>query len=603
MAKDLELSRPAKNILRPSPLTQEKDEQENKTKESKQPRELRTEPKPEIKPAAKDALPQPSPALTNQGRAELDEPKEERKLSEILAEARKRVSQTKPALGGQATSASPEPESITTTQKSIPPTSPTRVEAEPSDKTKPPTQKVTETRTGEVKKPDKTAVSPKTLDDLLPIEPSYAKASEDRPPSAPSSPTKPMGVGVPSNLPIGEPPLTVPDEWPSYAPPSPQPSLEATAGTAKAPEEHGKASEDKPAPSKPELSSVRPDPMDRQARKTPEEILGLPASPATRTMDGVSEKTEPSTQKITKTDEAKEGLLSQSLEKIVRAPERPSIKPPSQTRLRSHAKLNLRAMPILKFVIISGLLGVILLSVSYGIYWKLFLQEEPSAPPPPVPQISEPAIPQPLIDFRERRILEITSLEYDSLKPKLDTLAGGAFLSQSLIYIPIKHISDTERRFISLSEIFQILQIDAPPALLDPKNFTLYAYSPADEERELCAEAGIVDKSCYGPRLGIVMELWSKGEGILTRDTAASVMAQWEKTIINDIRPLILTSPIIPADYIPGEKFGINKYKNFDIRYKNFPIPAISIDWLISDKYLIIATSKNAARLAVDNLK
>ena len=182
MAKDLELSRPVKNILNPSPLTQEKGEQENKTKESKQPRELRTEPKPEIKPAAKNVLPQPSPALASQSRAELDEPKEERKLSEILAEARKRVSQTKPALGGQAPPASPKPESITTTQKSIPPTSPTRAEAEPSDKTKPPTQKVTETRTGEVKKPDKTAVSPKTLDDLLPIEPSYAppspKASE-----------------------------------------------------------------------------------------------------------------------------------------------------------------------------------------------------------------------------------------------------------------------------------------------------------------------------------------------------------------------------------------------------------------------------------------
>jgi hypothetical protein len=154
-------------------------------------------------------------------------------------------------------------------------------------------------------------------------------------------------------------------------------------------------------------------------------------------------------------------------------------------------------------------------------------------------------------------------------------------------------------RYLALTELFQILQIDAPPVLNDYKDFTLNSYSPGIEEEMLCKGEGILRRSCYGPRLGLVIKLQEPQDGLLTKDSARNIMQEWEKTISEDMVPIILDV----IEYRASKEFSSGLYKNSQTRFINLPLPSTSVDWLIADNYLIIATSKNSARAAVDALK
>jgi len=214
-------------------------------------------------------------------------------------------------------------------------------------------------------------------------------------------------------------------------------------------------------------------------------------------------------------------------------------------------------------------------------------------------------LPDTLIETTQIKPIKITNISYGALKSKIDALQEKRFLAGSLAHIPIKLSSESEIRYLTLVEIFAALQIDAPPILNDYKNFTLFLYSQDTKAEELCTSAGIADKSCYGPRIGIIIEMPDPGESALTISTASNVMEEWEKTIVDDLRPLMLAAPQGTVD-AQGEEisaFSFGKHKNFITHYINLPIPTTSVDWLIADSYLVIATSKDAARAAADNLK
>ncbi|MFY9457890.1 MAG: hypothetical protein WAP23_03100, partial [Candidatus Spechtbacterales bacterium] len=255
-----------------------------------------------------------------------------------------------------------------------------------------------------------------------------------------------------------------------------------------------------------------------------------------------------------------------------------------------------------RFVLLAGFLAVVIIGLGYGIYWKISDREAPPAPQP-APKTNEQPLPEALIQSIEIETIELSGLTYDDLKPEIDALAETKFPPESLVYIPVKFSTREKIRYLTLSEIFEVLQIDAPPILYDHKNFTIYLYSQGAEAQELCGEAGILNKSCYGPRVGIVIQFPGPGEGALTKDTALSIMEEWEKTIINDLAPLVLNNIQKPADYSASKKFAVGKYKNFGTHFVNLPISTTSIDWMLSDTHLIVATSKDAARTAADALK
>lgn len=407
--------------------------------------------------------------------------------------------------------------------------------------------------------------------DLLPIEPSGSRdtkpsyeTEEGHPEFANGklrSGQGPASLRVPANLPIGEPSLSVPE--PEELPPM-----------------RIESQEEKAVP----LSSKQPFPHEKQPekiKKTPEEILGLHAK----------------TQK-------KDDLLREIRSTPNKAPKihtyedkrKPSKKLPRPGISR------IKSLPTSKFVVATIILSGIFLTAVYGIYWNFFVQKAPS-PALPTQKINEQPLPEPLIKSNITKIIEVTNLEYNSLKPKLDALKKSNFPPGSLAYIAVKYASETEIRYLTLTEIFNVLQIDTPQILNDYKDFTLYIYSPDLEAKNLCAQANILDESCYGPRMGIVIKLSAAGEGILTQKTASSIMQEWEKTIIDDFLPLMLSTPQKPADYIAEQSFSVGEYMGFESHYINLPIHTTSLDWLLSDSRLIIATSKDAGSAAASNLK
>ena len=243
-------------------------------------------------------------------------------------------------------------------------------------------------------------------------------------------------------------------------------------------------------------------------------------------------------------------------------------------------------------------LGAIIFALAYGIYWKVFAPQPPP-PPPAAPKAVEHPVPEALIRASQTKVIEISNVTYDALKPKIDALRDLQFAPGTITHVAIKYTAGGQARYLALTELFQTLQIDAPPVLSDYKDFTLYSYSPGIEEEMLCKGEGILRGSCYGPRLGFVIKLQEPQDGLLTKDSARNIMQEWEKTISEDMVPIILDV----TEYRARKEFSFGLYKNSQTRFINLPLPSTSVDWLIVDNYLIIATSKNSARAAVDALK
>ena len=431
-----------------------------------------------------------------------------------------------------------------------------RVAAAESDLAKP------ETKAGP-EPPQRIKIEDMKGPDILPIEPLGVTRGEPVPTTEEKVPQIPPKKNIPLGR-TGAPPPNLPTGEPSLAP-SPQKPAESLL---KADIQAGPP----PIPPKADLGG-----------KTPEEILGIAPKKS-----------------ILPPEPPKPPGLGKppisSLEKIVRPPKEPPKKPAPRIRLKG--------LPAPKFILITGILGLALVALGYGVVTKI-LPQEPVTAPPPIPKITEPPLPDALIEADQIKPIEIAYISYDALKTKIDALRKEQFLPGSLAHIPIKLSSESEIRYLTLAEIFAALQIDAPPILNDYKNFTFFLYSQGAEAKKVCTDAGIANKSCYGPRIGIVIELPDLEESAFTLNTTSIVMAEWEKTIVDDLRTIVLTDPQRGIDSGGNEinVFSLAKYKNFDIRYINLPISTTSIDWMITDSYLVISTSKGAAWAAADNLK
>lgn len=251
-----------------------------------------------------------------------------------------------------------------------------------------------------------------------------------------------------------------------------------------------------------------------------------------------------------------------------------------------------------KFVLFTGLLGVSLIISAGAVYWKIFVRETPLEPVVPViieePKINEQPMPEALISYGAIEVIEIDKISYSNLKSELDKLKNMPFPAEFLVYTPVRLKTDKNITYLTVQELFSGLQINAPGALISQINedFTPFLYSQEEGAERLCIDAGIPNKQCYGPRLGLVV-------GISDPDRVFSIMREWEKTMVSDLRPILFYEP----QEKPEGSFKAGEYKNLETNFINLPIPTMSIDWILADNYLIIATSKEAARKVADRLK
>ena len=362
----------------------------------------------------------------------------------------------------------------------------------------------------------------------------------DTKPSAPSQPTASHGQ-PPQNLPTGEPTLIETKEAPTL----PTRSLDVEV---------------------PASSAGGPTPRDAGEKlaidETPEKILGIPDR------ELKDKKREP--------------------------PKKPVVTP---TKKISSLPKKPRKLSTVKFVLITTVLGFILMGIVSGLYFSVF--KGPSEGRDTVLVVAPVVSPEPksLIKYDSTYAIEVDELSYEALMTKIESLSSLVFPEKTITYIPIKYMTPKLISYLTFDELTNILDIPVPSELLD-KDFNLFLYNQSDESAETCESAGILRADCSGPRLGLII-------GVGNEETAiADIMLKWEKTITADLGPLIL------AKYHTKDgSFSNGSYEGVSVRYKNLPqeeggqdTNTTSVDWAIINERLVIGTSMNTVRSALNKL-
>jgi len=205
----------------------------------------------------------------------------------------------------------------------------------------------------------------------------------------------------------------------------------------------------------------------------------------------------------------------------------------------------------------------------------------------------DPIVPMSLILADETETIELKVEEQDLLSSRIDEIILEDQTDGSLRRILVKLVIAQEKRYASFSEFANMLNIVVPDDLM-VDDYTIFVYSPKDNEAELCQDAGIQDTRCYGPRLGLVI----KSTDIQTTKNAVST---WEETLISSLNPFILAQ--ISDTQEVGFQSDLNpSYPDSGIRYKNLPISSIAVNYAFNNNLLIISTSKHSLYQALDRL-
>ncbi|MEK7452774.1 MAG: hypothetical protein AAB614_00915 [Patescibacteria group bacterium] len=187
--------------------------------------------------------------------------------------------------------------------------------------------------------------------------------------------------------------------------------------------------------------------------------------------------------------------------------------------------------------------------------------------PPIIIIIPEPATPQTDLIFKQTMIT--TSNQKDqielikSLKADAKSIAGDGTITRHLFKIS----NDTEKRFIINRELLNMFEISIPETILAYiGNIEFVSYK--------------IDNSI---RYGIIANIQNK-------DAVMTALKNWNIDAIKELKTLFMSEPITIPE---SPKFSENIYLNFSKIYINLTSTDISLDFGISDKYLIIATSKD----------
>jgi len=196
----------------------------------------------------------------------------------------------------------------------------------------------------------------------------------------------------------------------------------------------------------------------------------------------------------------------------------------------------------------------------------------------------EPTVPEPLISVDETQTIELTLGEEKRLISELNLVAEEAQASSTLRHILVKVVGEREKKYLDLENLFSALEIEVPENILAAvptttpertgSNYTLFFFSQS-----------------AGNRLGMVMEI--------EEDSLDLMLKLWEESMKTKLRPLHLNLKYEPA---ATEEFLDNVYRGVAIRYINFPDPTLSIDYVVVEDKLIIATSRAAMYATIDAL-
>jgi len=187
----------------------------------------------------------------------------------------------------------------------------------------------------------------------------------------------------------------------------------------------------------------------------------------------------------------------------------------------------------------------------------------------------EPKIPNSLIGVDRIKTIIIKKgnedLLLDRLKKVIEEISSG-----KITRILVKLV-DGEIKYLNLDELAAYLGINIPSEVkyCFGDQFTFFIY---------------LQKDSFAKRTGLVIEIKDK-------DLLQTLLKDWEKNLIEDIKPIFLDEKIgQPAT----EEFQDNVYRDVSIRYINLPNPDLTIDYAIVYDKLIITTSKDSMYYILD---
>ncbi|MCR4322812.1 MAG: hypothetical protein NUV61_01865 [Candidatus Azambacteria bacterium] len=202
---------------------------------------------------------------------------------------------------------------------------------------------------------------------------------------------------------------------------------------------------------------------------------------------------------------------------------------------------------------------------------------QPELTPPPPLEVSEPATPEAVIALEHTALIEITRLDKALLFEKIQAENTKIVSENATIRYAVKLSTESEKRFLTGEEVVTLLGV------LVPADFW-----------KLTSNAELIGyKQGASLRYGFAATIQNK-------TSVKNAALSWEGTMLNDLTALYIEKAYQKPEVVV---FSTNTYFDFYKRFINMPEPDTSLDWAVSSRYFVTATSKEMIYAVLDKAR
>ena len=196
-----------------------------------------------------------------------------------------------------------------------------------------------------------------------------------------------------------------------------------------------------------------------------------------------------------------------------------------------------------------------------------------------LPSIAEPTLPQAIIGADQTIVIELASSTATTAEIVKQIKEKNAKITsyKAIIRYPIKLTLAKEKKYTSAQETADLMGLKIP----------------ADFWKNIDGLELIGYKNGGVLRYGLAART-------INKEALKQVSEKWQPTMLDDLNSLYIDKAYVKPAVIT---FSENSYLDFYKRYINMPMPDVSLDYAISDKYFIVATSKEMIYAALDKTK
>jgi len=208
---------------------------------------------------------------------------------------------------------------------------------------------------------------------------------------------------------------------------------------------------------------------------------------------------------------------------------------------------------------------------------------------PPTPTGEQPAVAEPLLGYAETDTITLSGPDAAAVVAALNSAVAETRTSGRPTRLVFLVPAGNVQRELTWTEISSALQLSIPSSVQAQLSgaYNLFVMPKTTFDDETCKGQ---QQGCAGPRLGLALS---------ATDSAAlqNSVRSWETTMVQDLRHLIVAN-------ISGETrpFLNASYRGVEVRYRNLPLPSVTIDYALTQQKLIITTSKSLMFAALDSL-